>query len=872
MIIPSKPGQPRAVKVTDNSIELKWSKPEQGAQTIVSYTVFYRSTSDPANNWSEIITTYEKVTLLNLCEKTTYITKVCIDRVGGESGISEPIQTLPRLSEKNIIDLAWDARIKWYHIGIQLRQKTTDLDVIGKEKHDGTCFTRMIVEWLRKGKATWKELIDALNHKTVGFSNLADKIADDCLIKDCSDAQVVPPSVAKPIQFAGVGFTCPLCSECSMEEYYKGKCPKLDSPTDLAFPYLATQYLTENEKINLHVRLTQDTEDIRKEFNNLLEKVRESFNKQDIDLQRMIESIEDILSLSNLQMEPSKTNSAGAIIRHLQQKKYISFFNCSVVQTLIAKYGTDDDKKMLSAYEAKFKKFCERSVFEVPPTVFGPPPDNGQMLAFKVTDEVPRHLHEIAADISVPPSYPTVEMSSKALKLSLNDTLNIQIMIAKILGIENFGSLIFLGAQEGCIELRFLIPNVTLDSIKQQQKVETLFELPGFAALESDGIHILCGSPGKPFATDITNDSIQLQWKQPEYLGQIEYYRVHYISLNDPSAGWKSIQSNGFVETLEIGGLSQNQSPFIFKVQAVNAIGAGIQSEKSDPIHLRSLSMKRSNLNIGKPGKPRALNITHDSIQLEWTKPEKHSNSITSYAIFYHSTHDPPYQWMIQRHVNNTEEIAVVSQLLENTTYRFQVQPEYEAGIGLESDISDPIMTKRIIPSKPGKPRALKVTHQSIELEWSKPEQGADNVTCYSVLCHSASDPTDYWTVCEATTTEERATVSQLRESTTYYFKIQPQYADGDGLVGDISDPISTELITPSQPGRSQCTGVGHDNIQIEWSEPEQGAHNITSYTILYRSTTSDPPDAWMQQRVKSTEKSSTVLGLSEDTIYLFKV
>ena len=875
VIIPSKPGQPTAVKVTDNSIELIWSKPEQGAQNIMSYTVFYHSKSDPANNWSEIITAYEKVTLLNLCEKTTYVTKVCptcIDGVGGESDVSKPIQTFPHLSEKNIFELAWDARVKWYHIGIQLGQKTTNLDVIGKEKDDDTCFTRMIIEWLRKGKATWDELIDALNHKTVGFSGLADIIADNCLVKDCSNAQVLPPSIAKPIQFAGVGFRCPLCSKCSMEEYYKGKCPKLDSPTDLAFPYLATQYLTENERINLHARLTQDTEDIRKEFNNLLEKVRESFNNQDIDLQKMIESIEDILSLSSLPMETSKTNSASAIIRHLQQKKYISFFNCSVVQTLIAKHGTDDDKKMLSAYEAKFKKFCQRSVFEVPPTIFRPPPDNDQMLAFKVTDEVPRHLHEIAADISVPPSYSTVETSSKTLKLSLNDTLNIQIMIAKKLGIENFGSLIFLGAQEGCIELRFLIHEVTLDRIKQQQKVKTLIELPGFAALESDGIHILCGSPGKPYATDTTNHSIHLQWKQPEYLGQIEYYRVHYISLNDPSAGWKSIQSNGCVESLEIGGLSQNQSPFIFKVQAVNAIGAGIQSEKSDPIHLRSLPIKQSNLNIGKPGKPQALNITHDSIQLEWTKPDKYSNSITSYTILYHSTHDPPYQWMIQRHVNNTEEIAIVSQLLENTTYRFQIQPEFEAGIGLQSDISDPIMTKRIIPSKPGKPRALKITHQGIEIEWSKPEQGAHNVTCYSVLYHSTSDPTDYWTVYEATTIEERATVSQLRESTTYYFKIQPQYADGDGLVGDVSDPISTELITPSQPGRPQCTGAGYDYIQIEWSEPEQGAHNITSYTILCRSITSDPPDAWMQQRVKSTEKSSTVLGLSEDTVYLFKV
>jgi hypothetical protein len=833
MIMPSKPGQPRAVKVSDSSIDLEWSKPEQGAQNILSYTVCYRSISesDPPDKWSEMGTPYEKIILSNLSERTTFVcyVKVCpkrtvsrTDRVGGESDISEPIRTLPRLSEKNIIDLAWDARVKWYHIGIQLRQKTTDLDVIGKEKHDGTCFTRVIIEWLRKGKATWKELIDALNHKTVGFSNLADKVADDCLIKDCSDDQLVSPSVAKSFQFAGVGFTCPLCGECSMEEYYKGKCPKLDLLPDLAFPYLVKQHLTENEKINLHARLTQDTEDIRKEFNNLLEKVRESFNKQDIDLQRMIESIEDLLSLSSLQMEPSKTKSAGAIIRHLQQKKYISFFNCCVVQTLIAKYGTDDDKKMLSAYEAKFKKFCARSVFEVPPTVFGPPPDNDQMLAFKVTDEVPRYLHEFAADISVPPSYSTVETSSKTLKLSLNDTLNIQIMIAKILGIENFGSLIFLGAREGCIELRFLIPSVTLDRIKQQQNVDTLIELPGFTALGSGGIHILCGSPGKPYATDVTNDSIQLQWKQPEYLGQIECYRVHYISLNDPSAGWKIIQSKGFVESLEIGGLSQDQSPFIFKVQAVNAIGAGIQSEKSDPIRLRPLSIKRSNLNIGKPGKPQALNITHDTIQLEWTIPETHSNnSITSYAILYHSAHDPPYQWMIQRHMNSTEERVVVSQLLENTTYHFQVQPEFEAGIGLESDISDPITTKRIIPSKPGKPRALKVTHQSVQLEWSKPEQGAHNITSYTILYRSAtSDPPDAWMQQRVKSTEKSSTVLGLSEDTVYLFKVRPDCGDTFGLESPTSEPIVTKRIVSREPTTStvsfkiQCTSI-HSVIML---------------------------------------------------------
>ena len=38
----------------------------------------------------------------------------------------------------------------------------------------------------------------------------------------------------------------------------------------------------------------------------------------------------------------------------------------------------------------------------------------------------------------------------------------------------------------------------------------------------------------------------------------------------------------------------------------------------------------------------------------------------------------------------------------------------------------------------------------------------------------------------------ERAVISQLEENTTYYFKIQLQYDDEDGLQSDVSDPIST--------------------------------------------------------------------------------
>ena len=89
-----------------------------------------------------------------------------------------------------------------------------------------------------------------------------------------------------------------------------------------------------------------------------------------------------------------------------------------------------------------------------------------------------------------------------------------------------------------------------------------------------------------------------------------------------------------------------------------------------------------------------------------------------------------------------------MTHLLERTVYSFKVQPECADGFGLMSDISEPITTKMIIRSKPGKPRASKVTHNSIELEWTKPELGTYKVTSHSIFYCSISDPADTANTC----------------------------------------------------------------------------------------------------------------------------
>ena len=856
MIIPSKPGKPTASNVTHNSIQLEWAKPRQGAHNVTSYVIFYRLASDPPDRWIQLRTgaAEEKFTVSRLSENTVYSFKIQLDYEGGvgtESDASDSVKT-DRLPLRVILDELWDAKGKWYYIGLCLELSTTDLDTIERDNRHSTdtCFRKMISKWLEQVSGNWQMLIVALGNKTVGHQALADSIE----AKFQLHAKI--PTCSSIVQ-SGKRFECPDCGT-SLEKHLNTEC--LSS----AFPFLDTNQLTEDEKLNLHVKLIERTRTINNEFKDLVYQMSESFE----DLQKVANFIKIRLSIS---IPSSEVNSACAIIEHLN--KHTSFFNYDNVKLVINEFGTDEDKEKIKAYITNFENFCKRSVFEVPEAVFGPPPDRGQMLVFKVTDQIIDSLPR-TCDRDSPESHPTVKQSAKTLQISLNDARNIQMNIAKLLRIENVGCLVFLGARKGCIELKFSVPSAIIDKIKEQHDVETLTDLPGFADLEAANIHIMCGPPGKPYAVDVSSNSVNLQWSKPEYQGShpIQHYRVHYKSLKDQSAKWRIVQSKALVENLEIGRLPQNETPFVFKVQAVNAVGAGILSENSDPIDLMQQPLVEISGDFpSKPGKPKALAITHDSIQLEWTKPERGAESITSYTILYRAQfNDPPNQWTEKRSLSKEESI-VVSPLLKNTTYLFQVKPECETGVGLESDVSDPIKTKMTTPSKPGKPRALEVTHDSIKLEWTKPEQGAHNVTSYSILCHSISDPADCWKEYKTVTTEESVLISQLRENTLYYFKIHPQYTDEDGLQGDVSDPISTKIIIPSQPGKPKCVATTHDSIQIEWTKPEQGAHNVIAYHVFYHSH-NDSPNRWIDQGVKSAKEVATVSHLLERTVYSFKV
>lgn len=96
----------------------------------------------------------------------------------------------------------------------------------------------------------------------------------------------------------------------------------------------------------------------------------------------------------------------------------------------------------------------------------------------------------------------------------------------------------------------------------------------------------------------------------------------------------------------------------------------------------------------GQPCKPKESNVTHDSIQLVWGKPEYGAQNVEFYTVSYtHTPTDPLDQWKSQA-TEGVQEALEVSGLAPKVVYYFQVRSECSVGVSMYSEVSDPIETK----------------------------------------------------------------------------------------------------------------------------------------------------------------------------------
>ena len=81
----------------------------------------------------------------------------------------------------DVLEAVWEARAKWYNIGLKLGISVGTLDSINKtaNQNPDDCITAVIKDWLKNGKPkpTWAAVAKALKSPMVGCGHLAEQLA-----------------------------------------------------------------------------------------------------------------------------------------------------------------------------------------------------------------------------------------------------------------------------------------------------------------------------------------------------------------------------------------------------------------------------------------------------------------------------------------------------------------------------------------------------------------------------------------------------------------------------------------------------------------------------------------------------------------------
>lgn len=142
-----------------------------------------------------------------------------------------------------------------------------------------------------------------------------------------------------------------------------------------------------------------------------------------------------------------------------------------------------------------------------------------------------------------------------------------------------------------------------------------------------------------------------------------------------------------------------------------NAMACTAESSQLPLIVLYEHSMSSIFDPPDQPGKPHAIKVTQDSIQLKWDEPTHGANNVQSYTVCFRSPGDLPNKWRT-RTTDSAERELLLSKLTPETRYKIKVRAETVAGAGPDSDLSDPIETKATRDCQP----ALRILHHCKEI------------------------------------------------------------------------------------------------------------------------------------------------------------
>ena len=382
------------------------------------------------------------------------------------------------------------------------------------------------------------------------------------------------------------------------------------------------------------------------------------------------------------------------------------------------------------------------------------------------------------------------------------------------------------------------------------------------------------GTPGAPTSVNAAfgDAKVTLTWAAPTDAGgsDITSYKYRYGEMGGTLSEWEDV---GLDLTATIGDLT-NGTPYVFEVQAVNSVGAGMTgSDSATPATVPD---------------PPTLTATagYRSIVLSWTAPANGGAAITSYRI-ERENDDGTWTSTGGRTLPGTVLTWTASGLDDSVEYTYRI---FAANIVGDSDwTSASALTLANPIAAPAAPVGISSTagSGSVTLTWSAPVfNGGAAVTGYEYRYQK--DDSDRWTSFTSNNVDlanRTVTVSGLTPGDAYDFEVAAVNTQGRGEAAE--ETQTPDPIRPTQEPSitvhlgSDSANSDREQIEISWSpiadsadggvtnfEDAQGNPNRENRLIQYEVEWKVGDGEWMTTNLSEVDDTAGTLATPRVVAY----
>ena len=278
----------------------------------------------------------------------------------------------------NIIRVLRPLEDKYDSLGTHLGVKLEDLKRIeGDYSKNARRFTETIEFWQNNSRnPSWSVLANAVE-KVGGHSRLVLKLRASESLKS-EDVGYLSAGSDSPSRYSSGSDTeyydkvsgCSCEKPCSVYTISSGRCPRPTTTevgivrkrieNQAARDALLPDEMVDSEEEDYTEGFEKETKQMRVQFAGLVDDVSDSFKKRNVTTDRAVLFLQNAHPLLKTRIDEMTKASNMDQVLTIVTDQACSWFDYEIIKDLVGKVGDGRDRKLLSEYEAKFKKFVEQ--------------------------------------------------------------------------------------------------------------------------------------------------------------------------------------------------------------------------------------------------------------------------------------------------------------------------------------------------------------------------------------------------------------------------------------------------------------------------------------------------------------------------------